>query len=517
MVRRSFSLVIVSGILAAAAANAAGAVPATPAPSKLPFAISKETTIITAPLRPDGRPDYVAALNEKYGKGVTPGNNALAQFLQIRGTALLDNDSRDKILQLAGIKPPAADTPLFEDVMQYANRGGTTLTGDALSARKNMLLEKWPPVDEDGELAKYLHSQDKFLDLAVEASRQPHLFVPYVSKDGSFFNVTIARYTGLAEFGRTLSARALLRVGNGNLEGALSDGLAMKRLARLLPQEGMIISDLLGLVLDDLANTTLGTIVAAGKLTEAQCDELAKGLDIPPVMSITESLDTFERWRFLDELGIIATGHTDDFAGQNLNDQTSAMILSIQPALVDWNLALTLFNAQRDREIVLLKNTPIDQMDRQAGSFAAEQDKWKQELINHHGTLEKDPGESQADYTQRVLHGIMSGGSMPMLAPRAARELEIALRDAMLNILVSAAKSKARTGDWPASLDALVPASIKEIPIDFYSTDRKSPVSYRNIAGHVRIYSVGPDHVRFTDDDLFVGDPNKPTPEPGLP
>src|SRR5438046_1013453 len=38
--------------------------------------ISMETTYITEPLRPDGYPDYVAALNQRASEGVTPENNA---------------------------------------------------------------------------------------------------------------------------------------------------------------------------------------------------------------------------------------------------------------------------------------------------------------------------------------------------------------------------------------------------------------------------------------------------------
>ena len=36
---------------------------------KAPFTVSKDTTGITGPLRADGTVDYVAALNERYGKG----------------------------------------------------------------------------------------------------------------------------------------------------------------------------------------------------------------------------------------------------------------------------------------------------------------------------------------------------------------------------------------------------------------------------------------------------------------
>ena len=42
--------------------------------------ISKETTYITEPLRADGYPDYVAALNQRFSQGVTPENNAAVLF-----------------------------------------------------------------------------------------------------------------------------------------------------------------------------------------------------------------------------------------------------------------------------------------------------------------------------------------------------------------------------------------------------------------------------------------------------
>ncbi len=44
-----------------------------PAPS---IVISKKTTVITAPLRADGLPDYGQYLMERFSEGVTPENNA---------------------------------------------------------------------------------------------------------------------------------------------------------------------------------------------------------------------------------------------------------------------------------------------------------------------------------------------------------------------------------------------------------------------------------------------------------
>jgi hypothetical protein len=44
--------------------------------AKRGYTISKETTYFTGPLKPDGRIDFVAAINEHFGEGVTESNNA---------------------------------------------------------------------------------------------------------------------------------------------------------------------------------------------------------------------------------------------------------------------------------------------------------------------------------------------------------------------------------------------------------------------------------------------------------
>ena len=50
------------------------------------FTVSVATTGITSPVRGDGTVDYVAASNERYGKDVTPENNAFTRWLEVMGT-----------------------------------------------------------------------------------------------------------------------------------------------------------------------------------------------------------------------------------------------------------------------------------------------------------------------------------------------------------------------------------------------------------------------------------------------
>src|SRR5262245_32819830 len=46
------------------------------APAKPKITVGKETTYVTGPLDKEGYVDYVAALNQRLSKGVTPENNA---------------------------------------------------------------------------------------------------------------------------------------------------------------------------------------------------------------------------------------------------------------------------------------------------------------------------------------------------------------------------------------------------------------------------------------------------------
>src|SRR3989304_2790491 len=65
--------------------------------------ISKETTYITGPLREDGYPDYVAALNELCSKGVTPQNNAVVPFCQAMGPGEIDQRIRERFFKMLGV------------------------------------------------------------------------------------------------------------------------------------------------------------------------------------------------------------------------------------------------------------------------------------------------------------------------------------------------------------------------------------------------------------------------------
>ena len=103
---------IAAAVLAAGSAAAAKALRRNPRPKRRAMprvlvTISKETTYITEPLRVDGYPDYIAALNRRTGEGVTPDNNAAVPFWRAVGPGGVPKDRREKYFRMLDILPLA--------------------------------------------------------------------------------------------------------------------------------------------------------------------------------------------------------------------------------------------------------------------------------------------------------------------------------------------------------------------------------------------------------------------------
>ncbi len=501
---------------AAGLALFAAAVPSpAPGPATKPsITIGKETTGITGPLLPNGMPDYLAALNGKYGKDVTPANNALIPFLQIRGTsATLTDTNRDKILKLTGAREDAPDARFFQPFAQYVRAYNIVLKDADITRQPASAVERLWMAPDNPELAEYLQTQSHFFDLAEEASKRSHFFVPFVSDDGSVSGAAVFSHTGIVEFARTWAARAMLRAGSGDFDGALRDIVALKRLARLLPQDGLVISTMLGYVMDRIANAGINTMAMSGNLTAEQCDLLTKAIQMPPLPSISDSLDTLERWRTLDMVITLSRRGVTPLIGdrpQDLLSEPGAIFLSIDLLKIDWDRALKLFNERRDAELAAMRQ-PAGTMRQAFADLTADRDAWKTEFKAHKERLEPLKDEAPSAYTARVVHGLMVSVVSLDLASRESDRLELTLRQEMLPLLLAAARVRATSGGWPKNPAELSAAGTKELPADPYAAGG-GKIEYRLMDGKPRIFSVGPDQQAETADDIVVGD----IPVPGV-
>jgi len=91
-------------------------------PGGTAITISKETTYIAGPLRKDGYVDYVAALNEHFGRGVTPENNAAVLLWRAAGPAEIPKPDRERFFKMLGIPPLPEQGDYFVPFDGYVKR-----------------------------------------------------------------------------------------------------------------------------------------------------------------------------------------------------------------------------------------------------------------------------------------------------------------------------------------------------------------------------------------------------------
>jgi hypothetical protein len=347
-----------------------------------------------------------------------------------------------------------------------------------------------------------------------QAAKLPHFYAPFYSPTGNFTEAPVPRATGLVEIFRTWITRATLRAASGDIDGAAADLRAIKQLARLFPQQGSIIFSLLGYVTDTIATDAAGIIAASGKLTPAQCDTLARALDLPPMPSLADPYTTGERYRTLQLLQWTLTGKFRQAYGTDLTNKQTDVFNTIDFARIDGNLLLKEFNAFRDRETAVFTSTNRKFIDALSKSLQQDLKQWTDAAKKRGDTLAPDLGESKNDYTIRILHALIAV-TAPRMDGRANDALDRQLQSDMLPALFAAAKFKAQTGNWPTSLQQLLPTYLKEIPTDPYA-DNNAKIQYTLINNRPRLFSVGPDALPDTPDDLIIGEP-RPLSPPAAP
>src|SRR5262249_55575724 len=142
-----------------------------------------------------------------------------------------------------------------------------------------------------------------------------------------------------AEFGRIWCARAMLRGGSGDMEGALADLAAIQRFSHLLAQHPNILSILLAAVYEGIATGGAPAIAVSGKLNAGECDAYVRAFSASPLPSVGGG-DLTERCVQIEGFFIpIATGRLD-LLSSSVTPQTRALINSIDINAVDWNAVL---------------------------------------------------------------------------------------------------------------------------------------------------------------------------------
>jgi hypothetical protein len=499
---------------AAAGKDASGRNPeAKPRPK---FTLGKETTYVTGPRDADGRIDYVAALNERLRRGVTPASNANVLFWQAFGPRPEGDAMPEEFFKWLGIEAPPERGDYLISLHKYATEqlGFAQADIDALYDQLGGPASQAPwTAKQYPAISGWLKANEKPLALAVEATKRPHYFLPLVpynrgSKESTLISALIPSVQRCRELASALPARAMLHAGEGRHDKAWQDLLACHRLGRLVARGGTLIEHLVGIAIDHIASGADLYYVGRARLTVKQIKDCLRDLQrLPPMPNITEKVDVTERFIFLDAImmldrnGIQAIDGLDGKgpeANQKAPDARTRRILED----IDWDTVLRVANRWHDRVVSALRARDRGVREKQLDQFDQELAKLKQGLSASGGV-----GKGFLTARNAKARGQLLGDTLVTLLFPALRKVNAAtdrIEQTQRNLHVAFALEAYRRehGRYPDKLEALVPGYLERIPGDLFSG---KALIYRQVESAYLLYSVGAngqdDQGRTFDDD----------------
>jgi hypothetical protein len=464
--------------------------PASADKPKLKITISKETTYIAEPLRPDGYPDYVAAIDRRMSEGVTLENNAAVLLQTAFGPSEIPEGLRADFFRRLGIAALSETGDYFvsraEMIKRWRARHPATTVddGEDLDEQFNRATKApWKPNDYP-IIAEWLKINANPLRLIVAASGRPRQFFPLIlGPNATLIACHLPHDTQIREAAVALAGRAMLSAGARKTSDAWQDLMACHRLGRLASSGPFLIDTLVGYAVDGIAIDGDAALLHFAKPSRDELvrmrDDLAK---LPRFPDLIPTFDISERFILLDAIQRVSQeglGSLAGLAGPSAEHSSSA-ILNVIGQGVDWDVPLRMGNEWFDRLAGAARIENRTERQKSLEAFDAD--------LRQLATQMKDPGSFVRDFLTKGtpsellsprLGAVFVALFMPALdaARKAYDHIELARQ--MNQTACALAIYRADHGGYPRTLAELVPKYLDKIPEDTFARDGAAPIHYR--------------------------------------
>jgi hypothetical protein len=425
---------------------------------------------------------------------------------------------RELYTRLGSAEPPPDGeyfVPLYtylKDVLQVEQEDRTKVIDQQGWASQRPWVEKDYP-----DVAAWLKTNEKPLAVVAEAARRPAYYNPLVSSrepgdPSSLVSCLLPGVQKCREITSALTARAMLRLGSGNPDGAWDDLMTCHRLARHLTHGATIIESLVSIAIRQIAQYPTLAYLEHAPLTSKQILAKLKELqDLPPAAVLADKLDLGERLMCLDSLQTIRRGAGPEGNEKPTPEEQKAL------DLIDWAPAFRSCNKWYDRMVLALR---VKDRDAREKAFAAVENELDALVKKNRGLGDLKKLLDSAAPGKEVGRAI--GDLLMALMAPALRKVQSAhdrMEQAERNLHVAFALAAYRkdAGKYPAALGDLAPTYLAAIPGDVFSG---KPLIYKPGDAGYLFYSLGTngkdDEGRWYDDDPPGDDPRVKVPLPPL-
>lgn len=478
--------------------------------------IGPDTTVIDGPLTADGYIDYVGHLNEVLKKGVTPENNSAVLFLKAYPGEITTKKFMKKYCEALGIAPvPLKKDNHFLDYYRFAIEDAKAKKGAKLNPEEQSRAQK--AIDKDYEkategpwkrkdipsMAKWMDSVEEPMKLITKGAKRSRYYHPLINleEDGSGHMITVLLPQAQSSrgFARALVVRAMMYLGEGEIDKCLDDILTMRRLGNHVASGATIVEQLVGIAIIGIAQDAERKVAFSGKLS---ADEL---LDYRAQMAkhrirsnMAKSFSNCERFMYLDAVQqvmkrgmkglneIVGMAGGMDSGGRP-QTKMQEMLDKVITSSTDWSLTMKEGNKIYDRYESELKDASWEAQDKALQSMEAEVQKISQEVSGSSAMFKAVLGGPE--YRGKMMGKIFVSMLLPALNAASGAEKRSKVMDDLSYVVLSIAAHKAENGEYPRSLQDLKGDAGKDIPVDKYAD---ADYRYRRNGEGFLVYSIGP-------------------------
>jgi hypothetical protein len=455
------------------------------------FPLGKETTFVSEPLDAEGYIDYAAALNERSRRGVTPENNATVLLWKAFGPrpegGKLPEEFVKEYFQWLGTKPPPEKGDYIIRRSRFLREQlklDPLPDNNTINTELSLCAERPWKASEHPNIAAWLKANEKPLALVVEATRRTHYYSPLIpnkkDKDSSrLIGALVPSVAECRELAKMLTARGLLRAGEGRFEDAWQDLLACHRLGRLVGH-GPTNSDLLlGIAIDAIASKAdvafLERVDRKAKQIQNCLSELQK---LPPMPPAADKVDLGERFIALD-----AVMWLDRSGVEASKAEVGKLLTKLFQPTPDYEPALRSINRWYNRMVKAMRAKDRETRHKQLEQIGDELE----------ALVKKSAGSTPGIFQIRKAVGENVGNVLIGLqVPSVSRAQDASDRCEQIqnNLYLAFALAAYRRdhGRYPKELSVLTPKYLGKIPMDLFSG---KPLIYRPTENGYVLYSVG--------------------------
>jgi hypothetical protein len=468
-----------------------------PGPAGPAIVISRETTYITEPLKPNGLPDYEQYVLKLFRVEVKPEENAAVLLWHALWPGDLESADYEPLCRELGFASvPTADTALKslrgeanqQRILKwFKERGHSNVTPDAADALCKHAVDRPWQVADFPPLEAWVRENRSALAKISAATRKPKFYSPSPSLlndiDEPLAEMTLPGPLMVREAAKSLCVRAMGYCGEGDIERAWQDILGCHRLARWVAG-GPSMEQIVAFAISDLANHATLALLGRGRISAIQAERIRGDIQsLVEFGSLVDSYNTFERLKHLDLVLMLRSGKPGIWQ-KALHVPDNLLKLARVPA--DWNIALSRGNEFYDHLVTVVQMPPGRARDEAVYEIHDDLDRLPEDFPRRARPLaqlnERDLGDLHARATVALFAPHLD--SVLYAHERANTKLHL------LRLVAALAVYRAEVGAYPDKLDDLVPRVLEKLPVDLYGT---RPFVYRRDAEGYLLYSVGRD------------------------